>query len=258
MSASDPSRSFGQAALAYDRGRPDWPPELLDAVPLGADATVLDLGAGTGKLTRLLSARYARAIAVEPDSRMRELISGADVLAGTAEEIPLPDASVDGVFAAEAFHWFDGAVAVAEIARVLRPGGVLALLWNRFDSADRVLPKDVLPASTTPKKHGLVKTGEWVRAFDGSRFEPFHEVQVEAAARGVAAGAARLLRVGQLGDRAGGRGAARSARTDRRSAPVADLPAELDRDALLDAARRVSPEVRLSSADRAFLLAGVP
>lgn len=180
MSASDPSRSFGQAALAYDRGRPDWPPDLLDALPLGADATVLDLGAGTGKLTRLLSARYTRAIAVEPDSRMRELISDADVLAGTAEEIPLPDASVDGVFAAEAFHWFDGQVAVAEIARVLRPGGVLALLWSRFDSADRVLPKDVLPASTTPTKHGLVKTGEWERAFDGSRFEPFHEMQVEA------------------------------------------------------------------------------
>ena len=180
MSASDPSRSFGQAALAYDRGRPDWPPKLLDALPLGADATVLDLGAGTGKLTRLLSARYAHAIAVEPDSRMRELISGADVLAGTAEEIPLPDASVDGVFAAEAFHWFDWPVAVAEIARVLRPGGVLALLWNRFDSADRVLPKDVLPASTSPTKHGLVKTGEWVRAFDGSRFEPFRDVQVEA------------------------------------------------------------------------------
>ncbi len=178
MSASDPSRSFGQAALAYDRGRPDWPPKLLDALPLGADATVLDLGAGTGKLTRLLSARYARAIAVEPDSRMRELISDADVLAGTAEEIPLPDASVDGVFAAEAFHWFDGAVAVAEIARVLRPGGVLALFWNRFDSADRVLPKDVLPTTPT-KKHRQVKTGEWVRAFDGSRFEPFRDVQVE-------------------------------------------------------------------------------
>jgi SAM-dependent methyltransferase len=180
VSASDPSRSFGQAALAYDRGRPDWPPKLLDALPLGSDATVLDLGAGTGKLTRLLSARYARAIAVEPDSRMRELISGADALAGTAEEIPLPHASVDGVFAAEAFHWFDGRVAVAEIARVLRPGGVLALLWNRFDSADRVLPKDVLPASITPTKHGLVKTGEWERAFDGSRFEPFREVRVEA------------------------------------------------------------------------------
>jgi SAM-dependent methyltransferase len=183
VSASDPSRSFGQAALAYDRGRPDWPPKVLDALPLGEDATVLDLGAGTGKLTRLLSSRYARAIAVEPDSRMRELISGADVLAGTAEEIPLPDASVDGVFAAEAFHWFDGQVAVAEIARVLRSGGVLALLWNRFDSADRLLPKDVFPASITPTKHGLVKTGEWVRAFDGSRFEPFHEVQVEAQRR---------------------------------------------------------------------------
>jgi SAM-dependent methyltransferase len=95
---------------------------------------VLDLGAGTGKLTRVLAARYARVIAVEPLDELRailaERVPEADVREGTAEEIPVADAEVDGVFAGQAFHWFANDNAVAEIARVLRPGGVLAVLWN--------------------------------------------------------------------------------------------------------------------------------
>ena len=95
---------------------------------------MLDLGAGTGKLTQVLVARYARVIAVEPLDELRELLAvrvpEADVRAGAAEAIPLEDASVDAVFAGQAFHWFANDAAVGEIARVLRPGGVLALLWN--------------------------------------------------------------------------------------------------------------------------------
>ena len=101
---------------------------------MDAGATVLDLGAGTGKLTRVLADRYARLIAVEPLDELRailgERVPKADVRAGAAEAIPLADAEVDAVFAGQAFHWFANDVAVREIARVLRPGGVLALLWN--------------------------------------------------------------------------------------------------------------------------------
>jgi SAM-dependent methyltransferase len=93
-------------------------------------ATVVDLAAGTGRLTRELAAAGASVTAVEPVSEMRALIQGTAAVEGTAEAIPLPDASVDAVFIAEAFHWFDASVALPEIARVLRPGGGLALMWN--------------------------------------------------------------------------------------------------------------------------------
>jgi SAM-dependent methyltransferase len=121
--------------VEYDRGRPGWPSTLLDLLPLDESATVLDLGAGTGKLTRVLADRYARVFAVEPLDELRailaERVPEADVRKGVAEQIPLADGEVDGVFAGQAFHWFANDVAVAEIARVLRSGGVLALLWNR-------------------------------------------------------------------------------------------------------------------------------
>jgi SAM-dependent methyltransferase len=174
----EPGLSFGVAAEAYERGRPDWPEELLDSLPLGPDATVLDLGAGTGKLTRLLVRRFARVYALEPDAAMRALIDVGEPLAGTAEAIPLGDASLDGVFVAEAFHWFDPTLAVAEIGRVLRAGGVLALLWNRFDPGDFVLPEGVMPASTTPK-HARFTTGAWRDSFADAPFEPLRELSLE-------------------------------------------------------------------------------
>jgi SAM-dependent methyltransferase len=132
---SEQARSFHRAAAEYDRGRPSWPPAVLDLLPLDDASTVLDLGAGTGKLTQILVDRYARVVAVEPLDELRailaERVPQADVRAGVAEQIPLGDGDLDGVFAGQAFHWFANDGAVAEIARVLRPGGVLALLWNR-------------------------------------------------------------------------------------------------------------------------------
>lgn len=132
--AIEPARSFDRAAVEYERARPGYPAALLDVLPLGTDVEVLDLGAGTGKLTRVLGAKYRRVVAVEPLDGMRaileQVVPSAESLAGTAEAIPLPDASVDGVFAGQAFHWFANDEAVAEIGRVLRPGGVVALVWN--------------------------------------------------------------------------------------------------------------------------------
>jgi len=136
---SDPARSFDLAAAEYERTRPDYPDAALAAVPVPADATVLDLGAGTGKLTRVLVRRYARVIAVEPLDGMRAILERvvpeAEALAGRAEEIPLPGSSVDAVFAAQAFHWFANDAAVGEIGRVFRPSGVLCLVWNSADES---------------------------------------------------------------------------------------------------------------------------
>lgn len=135
----DPARSFDLAAEEYEATRPSYPDELLDLLPVASGATVLDLGAGTGKLTRVLARRYARVIAVEPLDGMRAILErvvrDVEALPGSAEQIPLDDASVDAVFAAQAFHWFDHARAIPEIARVLRPGGVLAVVWNGPDES---------------------------------------------------------------------------------------------------------------------------
>ena len=106
------------------------------------------------------------------------LIAVGDVRSGSAESIPLADAAVDAVFVAEAFHWFEPAAAVREIARVLRPGGVLALLWNRFATEDDVLPEGVLPRSRSSKQR-LFATGEWKRAFDDAPFDPLCEETLE-------------------------------------------------------------------------------
>jgi SAM-dependent methyltransferase len=192
----DPALSFGIAAEAYERGRPAWPSELLDGLPVAAEATVVDLGAGTGKLTRLLVKRFARVIAVKPDAAMRCLIDTGEAIAGSAESLPLPDASVDAIFAAEAFHWFDWERALPEIARVLRPGGVLALLWNRYDPRDFVLSEGVMPPSTT-RKHGRFVSGEWRSAFTGAPFGTLRREGAGSGARRDARRSNRLLRVGE-------------------------------------------------------------
>lgn len=121
----------------YERGRPDYPAAAVDAIVselgLRAGRTVLDLAAGTGKLTRLLVPSGANVIAVEPIREMREQLQGVVALAGTAERIPLSAGYVDAVTVAQAFHWFDTDAALREIHRVLRRGGGLALIWNARD-----------------------------------------------------------------------------------------------------------------------------
>jgi SAM-dependent methyltransferase len=129
--------AFGAVAGEYDRLRSGPPPEALDWM-LPPDATeALELGAGTGILTRLLLERIGHVTAVEPDERMRAVLNtttpGADVRAGVAEELPAESSSCDVVIAASAWHWVDEARAVPEVARALRPGGTLALVWSGPD-----------------------------------------------------------------------------------------------------------------------------
>jgi SAM-dependent methyltransferase len=121
-------RGFADVAEPYDRGRPDYPVEAVRLLGLRRGARVLDLAAGTGKLTRVLRAEGFDVVPVEPLPAMRERVPGA--LEGTAEAIPLPDASVDGATIADAWHWFDPARAGDELARVVRPGGPVAILWQ--------------------------------------------------------------------------------------------------------------------------------
>lgn len=135
------ARGFGAGAAAYEAARPGYPDEaiavLRDDVAVGEGTRVLDLAAGTGKLTRRLVELGASVIAVEPVPAMRDqlaaVLPNVDVREGTAEEIPVDDASVDVLTVAQAFHWFDAPAALDEIARVLRPQGRMALLWNERD-----------------------------------------------------------------------------------------------------------------------------
>jgi len=135
------ARSFGPVAGAYERSRPGYPDDAVRWLAGTEPRDVLDLGAGTGKLTRSLVALGHRVTAVEPLpemlERLRAVLPGVTAREGTAERIPVDDASVDVVTVAQAFHWFDAGPALAEIGRVLRPGGSLALVWNTRDERDR-------------------------------------------------------------------------------------------------------------------------
>lgn len=171
--------SFGRVAQLYDRVRPDYSQESLDraqeVLGLGSDACVVDLAAGTGRLTHELVKRFARVIAVEPDDAMRALITEGEAVAGSAEAIPLADASVDGLFVGEAFHWFDAPAAVPEIARVLRPRGGLALISNLWWETEPPLPQAALDLLSVPYiRSGRPRHKEetWADAFVGSPFEP--------------------------------------------------------------------------------------
>ena len=178
----------------YERGRPGYPLEVVRVSGLPSSATVLDLGAGTGKLTRLLASTFVRVVAVEPDDQMRRRLSAlcpeAEPLAGNAEQIPIPSASVDAVFAAQSFHWFANERALAEIARVLRPRGDLVLMWNR--PAGRTEPS-IAAVEQLLEPHwpqgwelsldlGLSGSGhgadDWRAAFAPSAFEELQEVRV--------------------------------------------------------------------------------
>lgn len=133
---------FASAADVYERARPSYPEEavawMAERTGLEVGQTVVDVGAGTGKLTRLLPATGARVIAVEPVAEMRAKLDGFEALDGTAEALPLADASADVITVAQALHWFDLDRALPELHRVLRPGGFLALFWNSRDLDDPI------------------------------------------------------------------------------------------------------------------------
>jgi SAM-dependent methyltransferase len=135
------AHSFGAVAGLYERGRPAYPAEALDWLVPGGARRVLDLGAGTGKLTRQLVGRGLDVVAVDPSEGMRRelarILPDVPVLAGTAEQIPLPDGAVDAVLVAQAWHWVEPARAVPEVARVLAPGGTLGLVWNIRDEREQ-------------------------------------------------------------------------------------------------------------------------
>jgi len=173
-------QGFTREAQAYVRGRPDYPAELLGwlrgELGLGAGRQAVDLGAGTGKFTKLLLQTGAAVTAVEPVDAMRAQLAAAlpavRGLAGTAQAMPLDDASADAVLCAQAFHWFARREALAEIHRVLRPGGQLGLVWNvRDESVDWVarLTAIVTPyEGDTPRFH----KGDWRRPFDDTEGTP--------------------------------------------------------------------------------------
>ena len=138
------SLSFGTDAQTYETGRPDYPIQAVDWMlqpVVGGERRirVADVGAGTGKLTRAVQELGAEVVAVDPDAKMlatlRENVHAVPTFVGSAERLPLPDASVDAVVLGQAWHWVEPVAASAEVARVLRPGGVLGLVWNIRDDS---------------------------------------------------------------------------------------------------------------------------
>jgi SAM-dependent methyltransferase len=134
------AEGFGRGAETYARGRPEFPPDTLswlrEDLRVGPGKVAVELGAGTGKFTRLLSQTGARVIAIEPVEAMLQVLPrepGVTPLRGTAQAIPLATSSADGVVCAQAFHWFATPPALAEIRRVIRPDGTLGLIWNVRD-----------------------------------------------------------------------------------------------------------------------------
>ena len=152
--------SFGNTAADYAAGRPHYPREVLEwALPDGAH-DVLDLGAGTGILTQDLLDVGVTVTAVEPLAEMRALIPvTARALDGSAEAVPLDDNTIDAVFVGQAWHWFDADRALAEAHRVLRPGGVLALVWNLPDTSD-ALTRTVCDIIEVEERSDLMVVGE--------------------------------------------------------------------------------------------------
>lgn len=174
-----PGSTFGRVAEAYRRTRPPYTRAAVEhaarRLGLGADAAVLDLGAGTGKLTDALRERFAHVVAVEPDEGMRAAGDGT-ALAGTAEAIPLADDAVDAVFAGEAYHWFDHDRALPELARVTRAGGGLAVLSRSWGEPEQpgLLPRPF--SDELDRIWARFHTGrefrDWTAGFEGpDRFE---------------------------------------------------------------------------------------
>jgi SAM-dependent methyltransferase len=201
---------FDRFADAYDRARPEYPKDAIDRIVselgLGPGSTVVDLAAGTGKLTRPLLETGARVLSVEPVARMRDVLvgttPGAEALDGTAEAIPLPPQSADAVTVGQAFHWFDGDRALTEIDRVLRPAGRLALIWNARDLSQPLqasLVELMEPHRRATPSH---RSARWRDAFPRSAFVPSGEWRIahsqELDSRGLVDQIASISFVGAL------------------------------------------------------------
>jgi ubiquinone/menaquinone biosynthesis C-methylase UbiE len=181
------AQGFAQATEAYEQGRPGYPTKAVSRLArelhLRSGRVVLDLAAGTGKLTALLVGTEATVVAVEPVAEMRasleRALPGVAVYAGSAEAIPLADGSVDAVTVGQAFHWFRGDEALAEIHRVLRPGGGLGLVWNVRDTSVPWLAR--LSEIMEPHRGTApaYRTGRWREAFERTTlFEPLHSAEL--------------------------------------------------------------------------------
>ncbi len=179
MDMKQPSFSgYNRVAKDYDKGRIDYPPEsialLVKTLGLNSKKAVLDLGAGTGKLTKALSKADIRLSAVEPVEEMRlifaEKFPTVPILSGKAEQIPLPDASQDVVLVGTAFHWFEGKQALNEIARILKANGSLGLIWNIFDGDLPWVQKIRTLLEAPYGKGGLNLSKEWHKWQ-----QPFHD-----------------------------------------------------------------------------------
>jgi SAM-dependent methyltransferase len=175
---------FETDANRYARGRPDYPVEvagwLRDKLHLGPGNSVVDLGAGTGKFTKRLVETGAAVIAVEPAAAMRAKLiemQSVRVLDGSANAIPLPDASVDAIVCAQAFHWFATREALAEMHRVLKPQGVLGLIWNAHDNSVPWVKELSDVASVYEGDVPRFRTGRWRDVFPADGFSELHEEQ---------------------------------------------------------------------------------
>jgi MOSC domain-containing protein YiiM/SAM-dependent methyltransferase len=189
------AKGFAAGADAYERGRPEYAPDaverLIRELGIRRGARVLDLAAGTGKLTRQLASTGADLVAVEPIAEMRAKLEASlpdvEALDGTAEAIPLPNHSVDAVVVGQAFHWFDSVRAVSEIRRVLRPGGSVGLIWQVRDTSRPWTARLDQIIDRADDGHPRYRTAAWREGFDRTAlFEPLREATYETVQRGPA------------------------------------------------------------------------
>lgn len=187
------AQGFQAGAEAYERGRPAYAPDAVDRLiaelRIGPGVRVLDLAAGTGKLTRMLGPTGASIVAVEPVAAMRDqlatLMPELMILDGIAEAIPLPDSSVDAVTVGQAFHWFDGDRTLPEIHRVLRAGGGLGLIWQARDPVRPWIERLNEIIDRADDGHPRFRTGAWREAFERSPlFDPIEEAEYPTVQRG--------------------------------------------------------------------------
>ena len=178
------AKGFSAGADAYERGRPSYSPEaiahIVRELRIGPGTRVLDLAAGTGKLTRELAPTGADLVAVEPVAEMRAkleaAVPSAQAITGTAEDIPVENHSVDAVVVGQAFHWFDGVRAISEIRRVLRPDGALALIWQSRDASVPWVGRLNEIIDRADDGHPRFRTEQWRQAFDlTALFDPLEQ-----------------------------------------------------------------------------------